>query len=57
MKDLKNLKGAKMISKTEQRAIKGGVIYQCTRACPPYPNCCIYNGICGVLVNSVCTTP
>jgi len=27
MKDLKNLKGAKMLSKMEQKVIKGGKIY------------------------------
>jgi hypothetical protein len=29
MKDLKNLKGAKIISKSEQQSIKGGIIYPC----------------------------
>ena len=29
MKDLKNLRGAKTLSKNEQRAIRGGVIYPC----------------------------
>ena len=27
MKDLKNLNGAKVISKNEQKSIKGGVVY------------------------------
>lgn len=46
MKDLKNLKGAKMISKNEQRTIKGGVIYRCvTEAdCPEGYGC--LRGIC-----------
>jgi hypothetical protein len=34
MKDLKNLKGAKMLSKNEQRAIKGGLV-----ACDTYHFC------------------
>lgn len=54
MKELKNLKGAKMICKTEQRAIKGGIFYACTHACPPESNCCTSNDICGVLSFRVC---
>ena len=46
MKDLKKLKGAKMISKSEQQAIKGGVIYQCVteKDCPVGYGC--VRGIC-----------
>ena len=45
MKDLKNLKGAKVLGKTEQKAIKGGVIVICD-GCPPISDCCV-NNICG----------
>ena len=45
MKDLKNLKGAKELSKQEQRSINGGVRKVC-EGCHPNDNCCI-NGMCG----------
>lgn len=41
MKDFKNLKGAKKLSKMEQKAIKGG--YACREPemwCPPGSHCC-----------------
>ena len=49
MKDLRNLKGAKLLSKTEQQAISGGRI-ACGRyggVCPP-GMCCMNNTYCGV---------
>lgn len=45
MKDLKNIKGAKKISKNQQRLIYGGVKVPCL-GCHPNDNCCI-NGLCG----------
>ena len=42
MKDLKNLKGAKLISKHDQRLVKGGVLYYCDiygHDCPPNYYC------------------
>jgi hypothetical protein len=55
MKELKNVKGAKMISKTEQMNIKGGMLYPCSHPCPPNSDCCDSNDRCGVLApNRVC---
>jgi len=44
MKDLKNLKGAKMLSNNEKRAIKGGLV-ACdnTHLCRPGTSCFITN--------------
>jgi len=55
MKDLKNLKGAKLLSKNQQKSIKGGVIYECSPSvvCNSYANCCI-DGECGRLNNGQC---
>lgn len=45
MKDLKNLKGARMISKEEQQGIKGG-LYECNSYTPcPAGYDCFY-GVC-----------
>ena len=52
MKELKNLKGAKTISKSEQQAIKGGKI-QCDiygHDCPPGYWCDWYNSSYGICV-------
>ena len=48
MKDLRNLKNAKKLSKIEQKAIKGG--YACREPemwCPPGSRCCP-SGLCVV---------
>ena len=49
MKDLKNLKGAKELSKIEQKIIKGGKIYLCNHPCEPMANCCTPEGYCGTI--------
>ena len=41
MKNLKNLKGAKLLSKNEQQSIKGG-----KRLCPCPPGQVCINGVC-----------
>ena len=48
MKDLKNLKGAKMLSKNDQISIKGGFPGVCPPpvVCHPEDDCCI-DGMCG----------
>jgi len=55
MKDLKNLQGAKMLSKSEQKFIKGGIapipviVCDITHPCPPNYLCMwasIESGIC-----------
>lgn len=57
MKDLKNFKGAKMLSKNDQRSIKGGVI-QCDKFghdCRPGFYCDWYNayyGLCEPIIES-----
>ncbi|NOQ27511.1 MAG: hypothetical protein GQ564_19280 [Bacteroidales bacterium] len=57
MKDLKNLKGAKMLSKMEQKAVKGGIkicglidniFYECTG-----DDCCV-NNVCYGLPSGMC---
>ena len=45
MKDLKNLDGAKVLSKTEQKAIKGGLACRYPdNWCPPGSYCCFAMG-------------
>jgi hypothetical protein len=59
MKDLKNLKGAKMISKMDQKVIKGGIIpdpITCGGVvCSPMANCCVpETNECGRSTTPIC---
>ena len=47
MKDLKKLKGAKMLSKKEQQVIKGGK--PCLYFCAPMATCCTPEDYCGTI--------
>ena len=49
MKELRDLKGAKMISKLEQTRIKGGKVIMCNQPCEPMANCCTPEGYCGTI--------
>lgn len=47
MKNLKELKGAKLLSKAEQKAITGGLACRTEDEwCPPGSYCCMPRGLC-----------
>lgn len=63
MKDLKNLKGAKMLSSMEQKSIRGGIrlgpITCGGVECPSMCDCCVDDSFCGIVdrdlgLNGVC---
>jgi hypothetical protein len=51
MKDLKNIKGAKTLSKMEQRIIKGGLIHcRVDSDCPDWLGCHPVTHLCSIVL-------